>query len=236
MRLKLLKKSEIVVLKSQEKQREMDAGLKLAEKVDTLRETRATEEESLRLFREKTIAGIHEETKVLVQEKTVLEHEVAQLKEDRARALVPLDQAFAQIEENEKRLETVDTELKERAFLLAEREASHELQKKQILDEERRVVGEKKRADQLLAEADNWRTETKRVLTLEQIRYEEAEALKQKSQETLNASIAEAFARKEYLDKRAEALTQKEATLIEKEVLLIDREKTLEREFKRLKK
>lgn len=80
--MRLLKKSEIVVLKAKEKQEEIKQGMQLAKRVDTLREVSLEEEKSLNDFRSKTIGIIHEEISKEESKLGELRKEVEELRQE----------------------------------------------------------------------------------------------------------------------------------------------------------
>lgn len=79
MTTKLLPKQEFAQLKSEERKREIDEGIKLAEKVDLLRETAAQEGANLAKFRIESLKVIKEEIDKLISEKDILKKEIAEL-------------------------------------------------------------------------------------------------------------------------------------------------------------
>ena len=103
--MKLLAKSEVAKAKSVDRQREIAEGVKLAGRVDTLREIAVAEEASLSKFRRETIANINEE---LVKETKRLEGlrgEVKELESRKAEALAPLTDKWSELEELENSLD-----------------------------------------------------------------------------------------------------------------------------------
>lgn len=78
---KLLKKEDIQQDYALERKLQIDEGMKLATKIDTLRKTLATEEERLRIFRESTLKAIQAEIDPLILKKQQLEQEVRALQE-----------------------------------------------------------------------------------------------------------------------------------------------------------
>lgn len=81
MTIRLLKKSEIDKIKSQERKRELDSGLTLAKRIDSLREIHAEEEKSLLNFRNKTVAEIQKEINKKIQERDSISLQVNEKKE-----------------------------------------------------------------------------------------------------------------------------------------------------------
>jgi hypothetical protein len=91
MGIKLMPKSDVARAKAVAKRQEADEGLKLAKRIDALRETAALEEVSLDEFRKKTLEAIHADTE---KERKVLESlksEVRELESRRKDLQEPLD-------------------------------------------------------------------------------------------------------------------------------------------------
>ena len=80
--MRLLEKSDIQKQKNQERAREIEEGLKVSRKVDSLRETMANEEHTLEVFRKANLAEIGREIQELQVQKDDLKIEVAYLKEE----------------------------------------------------------------------------------------------------------------------------------------------------------
>lgn len=106
--MKLLSKSEVSKAKAADRQAEIAEGMKLAKRVDGLREVAAQEEASLTNFRNKTLEEITREAKEAEQKRDTLLKEVVELQEQRALALRPLTEENSRIEE--KRKEIADAE------------------------------------------------------------------------------------------------------------------------------
>ncbi len=95
--MRLLPKSEIQKAKALDRQREIEEGKKLADKVDTLRELRSEEEVTLEAWRTKTVAAIAKEIADLTEVRDGLTHEVGHLEARRADALIPIDAEIAKL-------------------------------------------------------------------------------------------------------------------------------------------
>lgn len=106
--MKLLSKSEVDRAKAIERQAEIAEGMKLAKRVDGLRETAAQEEASLLKFRNETLSAIVEDIRIAEQKRDTLKKEVKELEERRALALQPIAVEEARLEA--KRLELAEAE------------------------------------------------------------------------------------------------------------------------------
>lgn len=83
--MKLLNKQEVEILKSNERLQTVGEGLKLAKKIDVLRETASKEESNLAKFRIETLRLIQEEIRTLNGVKTNLEEEVQALRNEKTK-------------------------------------------------------------------------------------------------------------------------------------------------------
>jgi len=88
--MKLLQKSDIVKAKALDRKMEIDEGVKLSRRVDTLREVHANEEASLDRFRRETLKAIHDEVTTESAKLDTLRSEVATIQEQRTLALKPI--------------------------------------------------------------------------------------------------------------------------------------------------
>ncbi len=82
--MKLLSRLEINNLKGGERKKEIDEGVKLAKKIDLLRETAAKEEANLAKFRTESLKIIREEIFDLTNFKQKIMEEIMALKNARA--------------------------------------------------------------------------------------------------------------------------------------------------------
>lgn len=128
MRLRLLSKSDVQKIKSTERQRDIEEGLKLATRVDNLREVAAAEELSLEQFRRKTTEIIGEEIKELDDKKQQLLSEIEVLERRSSEAMLPyedmqrqtplvrevVDDLHSVFDSRKTELDSIETNLRER--------------------------------------------------------------------------------------------------------------------------
>lgn len=81
--MKLLSKQEVMIEKSQQLKMDIDEGVKLAQKIDLLRETASSEETRLNKFREESLHRMKMEIQFLLDEKNALLKEVTALREEK---------------------------------------------------------------------------------------------------------------------------------------------------------
>lgn len=89
--MKLLTKEDLQEKKSFERKKEIDEGVKLAKKVDTLRELSVVEQANLTKFRDETLNSIKNEITLATTQYNALQQQIKQLEEDRMRKMAPID-------------------------------------------------------------------------------------------------------------------------------------------------
>lgn len=97
--VRLLPKSEIDKRKSEEQRMAIQEGLKVAERVDTLREIAATEEVAFEKYRTETLRDIQTEIQSKYDEKDLLVLEVERLRIEKKDLLEPLDAKWKEVNE-----------------------------------------------------------------------------------------------------------------------------------------
>lgn len=88
--VRLFQKNEIEKLSSIEKRAEIEEGMKLARRIDTLRSTLADEEKKVRLFRENTTQRVVDEINEKILYRDSLQREIAELKDQRRLLMMPI--------------------------------------------------------------------------------------------------------------------------------------------------
>lgn len=165
--LKLLKKSEIEKTKVTERQREIEEGMKLAKRVDTLRETASEEEAALHKFRGETLGVIQSEIDAKVLERDTLERENAVMREERIRLSAPIDLTK---EWEQVRLDKIDIEnwkntLSEKEVGMLAREGEVTEQESLLQNREYSLAQKESLITRSLAEAEKKFTEAGTTLT-----------------------------------------------------------------------
>lgn len=114
--MRLLTKNEITKIRTDERKLEIDEGMKLANKVDTLRRTVLEEEAKITKFRDENIKQLREEITDGVEEKGELLAEIEALKAQKAILLEPLDAKWEKVEEQERLLIELQESLNEQSL------------------------------------------------------------------------------------------------------------------------
>ena len=187
--MKLLSKSEVVRAKSIERQQQIDEGLKLAKKVDSLREIVANEEEALNKFRTQTLEEIHQQITSKSKELEYLVSEVNDLEKRQKEALRPLNKEREEIQALRESVEESFRELREREVTLTQQERDVEKKQKDVLSKE-------KRANLLVADA--------------QSRLVDADILKKEASEAKKQGIAIRTSAEQFLEKAEKEISAKQ--------------------------
>lgn len=87
----LLTKNETLAAKNADRKREVDEGVKLAMRVDSLRKAASDEEARLRLTRDAAIEEVHRQTNEAIAGRDVVLKEVEELEKRRQDALEPIE-------------------------------------------------------------------------------------------------------------------------------------------------
>lgn len=236
MSMRLMPKSEVAAKTANLKRQEIEAGVKIARRVDAVRDTLLEEEKKLEAFRVKRLKEIHAELDPLENRVRDLKKEVPDLEDRRKAALKPVDDEWKVVREAKNKAshdqETANT------LLITSSEADKQA-KEAVRKAGNLLVSAKTkedRADQLATDAANDRAEAK--LALEHAQEVEATSVRLASEVEADLLARDnAFALKENgLILRESNLTEGEADLANGWKLLRDREAKLERNIKRAKK
>lgn len=231
--MKLLKKNVLDIEITSQRKRQVDEGMSLATKIDSLRLTLADEESKLLRFRESAIKAVQEEINALVIQKTGLLYEIDSLKDKITELEISLqpdtnisDVIWAKLsiksdELDAKRLKIISDDLERSS-------KNSELEKKQktIDDAENALKKE-------ILESERDREEAGRILeSAEKYKEDIENTLANRIQESLDREATIAVRERE-LSLEKESVEQEKENITNQRILLIDRERTLERELKR---
>lgn len=159
MSLRLLSKTELQKAKESEKSQAIQEGLKLARKVDGLRETQADEQARLEKFRTETIQAISAE--IVKEEKALkeLQGEVSQRKKEREEAMKPLTEEWEKLNEAKEEFEAQQESFNERQTSLLEQEKALSQEQKALQDDHVRLKGLLHQHRETLVDAENLKKE-----------------------------------------------------------------------------
>lgn len=231
--MKLLSKREIDKAKAVDRQREIEQGVKLATRVDTLRETASEEEANLTKVRVASVAQLHAEINPLMDQKEQLISDIRELENLKRIAQIPLDAEWEKVRKEKESLNGLEERLSHREHSLAERSQQVEAGEKELAIEKERAAEYTHLAAQDRASASN---------SLDAAHESAAEMRNQAQIVLSNAELKETAAlrreakvavREREVKMKDEYLTKRELDLIATERLLRDREQVLERNLKR---
>jgi len=234
--MRLLTKREIDVKKSSERASEIGEGVKLARRVDNLREIQAEEEASLKRFREQTIANIHQEIVLETAKRDTLRGEVRDLEKRREDALKPLDAEWEKVHTIEKELSEKQTELVTRETTISEKEEEIKSVEKNLNDEEKRIAEMTARTSKSLKDAEEARVEAESYRVDSVHIKESALSFKKEVEKELRERDAVMASRERDLGNKEEANERDRRAIEVEKIQLADQRATLERAFKRIKK
>lgn len=236
MPIKLLSKQEVSQRQAEQQRAIINEGVKLAKRVDALREISANEELSLAKFRDTTLREIKKQTDIAQNERDMLIGEVSELRKE-------LSEGTARLDERENHLNDIATKLSEQQKQL-------HIGNTALISLTQSIKTQEKEVKTVAQKLKNvWDVLVEYGKTIGERYAESIELLKQAQQKAdtiqrLASSLEEELKVRDIaVASRERDVTIKEERILrtfkeqrERELQLRDREFTLEREFKRLKK
>lgn len=234
--IKLLTKREIDTKKSIERKSEIDEGVKLSRRVDSLREIQAEEQASLEKFRAETVAGIHKEIVQETNMRDTLHAEVVKLERRREDALRPLDKEKSELATLEKEALVRNDVLTKREQRLFQNEVIAQSVAEELVNEKKRSDDREARTRKLLVDAQNVSEQAEEERAESVNIREKATLFRENVEKELRERDTQLASKERGITLKESALSLKEEELRIKEIQLTDMRATLERAFKRLKK
>ncbi len=235
MTMNLMPKSQIQAAKAAERKQDIDAGVKLAKRVDAARETLIIEEKRLEEFRIRKVKEINAEINPLEKERDSLKGEIDRLKQERKELLIPLDKEWSEIRVAKSQAEHVTTNAQSLFKTAQEADRQAKIAVGKAGDALARALTKEERVRESLLSAATADKEAKvRLKNAERL---EAKAIKLAEEgEREFATRDNSYALKEQgLILREANLTESEAELAKGWKLLNDRKATFERRITRAK-
>lgn len=152
--VRLLPKSEIDKRKSEEQRTAMQEGLKVAERVDTLREIASSEEASFDKYRKDTLISIQEEIEPKRKELEQLTIEINGLRTEREKLLIPLDFKWYEVKKIEEYNKVKGQELSVLEGSLAEKSVMLEVRERDVVKSEDKSEDLKRLAGAMFTQAE----------------------------------------------------------------------------------
>ena len=168
--MKLVDKLKIAEDKSKERAKEVQEGVKLAKSVDLLRETYASEQEKLRLFRDSTLKSIKSEIDILLPKKNALNQEITTLEQERIRLSAPVDltEEWNKVKRDRKELNVFKDDIVNRETTLISRELQVEATTKDFFEREEKIKEDRILADRYVSEANTKFNESESIKSIAQ--------------------------------------------------------------------
>lgn len=235
---RLLPKQEINRLRKEEERQRMEEGMRIANRVDSLREIASTEEQAFEQYRTTSLTGIQAEIDAKKEENERLATANKALQEERTRLEAPIDlqKAWKEVNERGESNEIISDSILSREVEVLKRENDVEEAKKELSWKERDVATSEAAARTNLTQAEEQRNEA-------EIANKEAQSIFLQMQEQQRRENEQHDSRKNDLKEREEALLlreeelERETLVINSEkILLADRRATLERGFAELRR
>lgn len=235
---RLLPKHEADRLRKEEERQRMEEGLRIAERVDSLREVKISEEVAFEEYRVSSLTAIQSEIEAKKIENEQLATSNKFLKEERIRLEAPLDVAelWDEIHRVEKANDSLAENLLFREINVTKRENDVEDNKNGLVIREKEVERSERSVEQSLRQAEEQRSEAETA-------NKEAQSILTKMQQQQQQQDSYHSAKHTDLKEREEALIIKEEdiegewlTINSEKILLADRRATLERGFAELRR
>lgn len=231
--MKILSKQEVTQQKSIERKTEIDEGVKLAKKIDTLRQTASEEEIKLSKFRDQMLSEIKKDIQSLQDVKSSLIHDVSSLEEKRKMLLIPLDEEWKKLGKRQMQFISEKENFGKLFVQLNEKENELNTREKSLQEDEEQLEELRTTILVKLAHAQEKENEIEvQKRSHEQIASSTLRSLEDKKKELLSFE-SDLNRRKLELDLQEQKNTKDRQEIINQTILLRDREQTLEREIKR---
>jgi hypothetical protein len=187
----LLPKKEVERLKADERRKEIDEGVKLAKKVDALRELAAKEEANLEKYRVESTKSLRVEISGLLEQKGTLVKEIKEVEERRRIALIPLDSEKAKVKADREELQLAEDNLSVLVTVNQKEKEKVEQIRREIEIDKARIDDELMRVKDTLSQAE--KTRNKAEISLAYAKEIERQALTDAEYQTklINARRAE---------------------------------------------
>lgn len=236
MSMKLLPKSEIDRKKAVEQRVAVEEGMKLARRVDGLREAAADTETAFKKYRDETIAKINEEIGQKSKERDGLDRQINLRKEELVKLQKPLDDEWAKVNQAATDLNRRTEESNVREHKLTDREGEVELKEKKVAATLARATTKEELSTSNLRTTAQAESAAQQALSSANRIKEEALALKASTEKELIHREELVANRENDATLKEQDLTTREKALADGWRLLEDRQALFERSIKRVNK
>lgn len=221
---RLLSKHEIDKRKAEEERQQIESGMRIAEKVDTLRETLASEEVAFSTYRIDSLTSIQKEIDARFLVRDELDRDIKKKRKEWSDLLEPLDKNWKKYVEDEKN--RIDSQVK------SNDELSSKLHKELF-----QATSRKKESDEFAKKLQSERFQYERLTASAKKKEEEANQVLDKARNKAQVIVSKAEIKDAEVISRLDSVKEYETHLQLQAKSLKDRELKIEqREFKVLAK
>jgi hypothetical protein len=227
--MKLLPKRMVNASVAQARKEQIDRGKKLAEKVDTVRDTLSKEQKALDEFRAFATAAVQKEVDTLLRTKEDLVHEIADARATLAKLRTPLDAEWEQVQDLREDLDSLMEGVHIRESALQTAELNIATERKKIAIEQGRAQEETEQARLAHRDAQTHKEEALSLLAEAQRRFSSANRSQLETERRLQEQASALENKEAILDRRWLEADRRELEFNNRERQLKDREDTLAR-------
>lgn len=226
--MRLLDKKTISSDLARQKKLQIDEGVTLATKVDTLRETALTEEGNLQKFRSETIKQVQKEIDAKVQERDLIDSELMFKREERIRLSAPIDLSEAWEEVKAGKAEIADwrERLTEKEVYAIAREATIADSNEKLSTRAQKIASKETLAHRTLTDAQTKHEQASQVLDKATTDATALNATSMQREKVVSLREKESALRESELKEREQKATEHELDLSNRELALKDRYET----------
>jgi chromosome segregation ATPase len=235
MAMKLLKKNEAVVLKAKERQIEIEQGKQLAERVDNLRRIAAEEEASLKNFRERSVAELHDSIKELTAKRDSLVAQLKSIEEDPDTAEKLVNSLIEKLKKQLAKADAREKQLEAKMRGLEKKEERLALTMKEAEENKRQTASRLKSITKDYEHSTNLRKEAQRIYVQAEIEKRSFEELKRETSFEFLRREANILEREKSVEMQRKHIALQYTDLHERERALADKYKALEQAQKHIK-
>ena len=227
--VRLLPKSEIDKRKAEEQRLAITEGIKVAERVDLLRETAATEEVAFEKYRTESLKEIQAEIDEKMSLRDSLEDEISAKRKERRELELPLIHKWEEVNRAQKMCTDWEVDLKKTDLSLREKEEKLSVLQKETTHEVERVENLKKLASAMFSQAEAVMATAKEESAQMRNKAQAELSLIELQKEEVRSKSAAILIREQALEDREGKIEKYEIDLAYRELLLREGWKELEK-------
>lgn len=226
--MKLLKKSVVAKEQAHQRKVQIDEGIKLAQRVDSLRRTRSEEEQNLEKFRENSLKIVKDEIDFFLKEKEALKGDIDFLGKQKKELLkMTLDVEWKDIDDKNLYLDEAKELLRVRLSSLEQKERDIDSKLRELSDERNMLEREKEAISSDRQEANELTKKAQQKLASASVR--EKTVL-----ENLEKKTRELLSREGNIASQERTIQLKEVQFAEERIELDNRKKQIDDQYETL--